>query len=167
MAGKPRDFAVMLKDNPWNRRRTLANMQYQDIADILGGTKSKWGMYFSGQNMPKPAVVHKLCELFGVDFDEGYRDFENMHLAWKSTRGHNKKVADGKPTEIKEKENKKMKDEPTNKAEPCENENKWNVDDVREDKDIDYIRDYVLSLLYQKVDYETFKKVDKALEDLK
>jgi hypothetical protein len=41
-------------------------------------------MWFTGQLMPSDRRVREVCDLFGVDFNEGQLAFQKAHLEWKA-----------------------------------------------------------------------------------
>lgn len=72
----------MSKHNFWNSLRVERNIRYRDLADLYGGSISKWGGYFSGRFVPSDDDIAELCSLFDVNFDTGKAEFEKAHSCW-------------------------------------------------------------------------------------
>ena len=67
------------KDNFWSKERVKRNWTIKEVAEALGV-----GMWFTGQIMPNDVRVREICDLFGVDFNEGQLAFQKAHLEWKA-----------------------------------------------------------------------------------
>lgn len=141
--------ASLGKDNFWNRKRVENNVRYKDLVELYGGAQSKWGMYFSGQNMPNVMVVSKLCDLFGVEFNEGLEEFKKIHENWRATNG----VRVYKTGTREKWSKRKMNDKQDT-----------SVDIEPECKVIP--KEDILKAVYKKVDYELFVKLQEWEGDI-
>lgn len=91
------------KDNFWSRERVEKNLKIAEVADMLGYTRSRVSMWFSGQLMPSDATVAEICKLFEVDFNEGQLAFQKAHLEWKAEHGRAVKYSAKKPASSEKK----------------------------------------------------------------
>lgn len=74
------------KDNFWSKKRVENGVTLKDVAKLIGSTETAVGMYFSGQLMPNESIIRALCDLFDVDFNTGYVEFQHAHRNWKAER---------------------------------------------------------------------------------
>lgn len=144
-------YSSLAKDNFWNRKRVEANFRIRDIAELLGGSESKWGMYFSGQIMPPTIAVTKLCDLFEVDFNEGFDAFRETHESWKATGGTRTLITG-------ESDRKKSKQKVTRTVKKYEVKKS---EDVAERSGVAV--DKVLAILYDILSFEEFNAVEARL----
>ena len=66
-------------DNFWSKLRVDKNTTLREIAEMLGIKEKTISAYFTGFVMPDEHTVRELCELFGVDFNKGYLEFQHAH----------------------------------------------------------------------------------------
>lgn len=74
--------ALGFKDTYWNKLRVERGFKLKEIAEVLDMHVGTIGAFFTGQAMPNDKAVADMCDLFGVGFLEGRRQFENAHKAW-------------------------------------------------------------------------------------
>lgn len=66
-------------DNFWSKLRVDKNITVREIAEMLGMKEKAISAYFTGFIMPDEDTVRELCELFEVDFNTGYLEFQHAH----------------------------------------------------------------------------------------
>ena len=130
------------KDTFWNRLRAEQGFKIEELAEHLHLAGGTVGAYFTGEAMPKEAVILALCDLFDVDPVLGEREFKRAHDKWVSESHKAKRIAGGKV---------KQKEEPIAKVEPTA-PNPPTID-----------RDSLCKLLYGELPYEEFKHVTEAI----
>ena len=132
-------------------------------------------MYFSGQNMPPAGIVQKLCDLFGVEFNEGFAKFEEMHENWKATNGnvtYSTGEAEPRATRKRVKKVEKAEDAEVEKVEEGIDGKKNALMELLYKANVPYdvfrraIDNLAIAekIVYSKVDYDTFKAVEKILD---
>ena len=72
----------------WNDLRVKNNYLYSELGEALGVSGSTVGNWFSGRSIPSPDNLKNVCDLFGINYDEGYERFVEANRAWDSERGH-------------------------------------------------------------------------------
>lgn len=70
----------------WNDLRLKNGYKLSDIAITLGTSVSNVGKWFSGRYVPCDKDIHDICDLFGVDYEEGKSEFIKARDSWKSGR---------------------------------------------------------------------------------
>lgn len=68
--------------NFWSDLRAEKDYTLEEVADRLGKHTLTIRAYFTGHQLPSVAVVTELCNWWGVDFNEGYEEFQNAHEDW-------------------------------------------------------------------------------------
>lgn len=183
MAKKNRP-AFTFKDNFWSKKRVEQNVSIQDVAELLNINVKTASSYFTGQQCPHEEQIKIICDFFDVDVIEGTREFINAHKKYDATHKRVLTASAKKP-----KESKKVK-----AAESTDTANETDIiipkdtpikvvgftdnrkviekilygtlsyDDFELFKArLDGVGD-PLELIYDKVDYRTFRRVEKALE---
>lgn len=71
----------------WNELRIKNNYNLKDLADVLGISVSRLSIVFTGAQMPSRTFSDKCSQLFGVDPEVGYKEFENGHCVYCNTHG--------------------------------------------------------------------------------
>lgn len=76
----------------WNELRIKNNYNLRDLADVLGISVSRLSIVFTGAQMPSRTFSDKCSQLFGVDPNDGWKQFENGHCVYCNTHGKSIKV---------------------------------------------------------------------------
>lgn len=175
--------ALTYKDNFWSKKRVENNMTANDIAELLGIKVKTASAYFTGQSMPSDDLIKDLCDYFEVDFISGKREFDIAHKKYDALHKR----------ELKLSAKTKKKIEEAKKEEPAWDDEQTPVEKVAEeiaevvaiktDKVMEAVykklcyEDYkalmrfvvlnenadIEKWLYTKVDYDTFKEIEKIL----
>ena len=167
-------ITYMGKDNFWNRKRVEANVRYEDLVELFGGSISRWGMYFSGKNMPPTTAVSNLCDLLGVEFNTGYAEFEKIHENWRATNGK-RVLKTGTYERHQKQEVQPAQVEPPKAVTPLSDMlcpivySKLSYAEYNEFMNTLQTgnNDTILEYLYRKVDCKTFMQVTQILLDLR
>lgn len=167
--------ASMSKDTYWNRVRVSNGMTVKDIAELCKVSQGAAGGWMSGQLCPDTEYIRKICNFFSIPYEEGKREFEKANLAWKKEFGKKEVMSVGTFERHKKAEPKKEEPVKEQKAEPnpnpktdvfalCygildyENFSKF----IRLMAELEY--DDALELIYGKVDYAQFIKIQSELK---
>lgn len=76
----------------WNQLRIRNNYGLKDLADVLGISVGRLSNVFIGVVMPSRAFSDRCCQLFGVDPNDGWKQFENGYNVYHNTHGKSIKV---------------------------------------------------------------------------
>lgn len=63
----------------WNHKRLDCNVSQQELAELLNVSDSTISNWFVGRYMPDNEIIQKICDIFDVDFQEGYKEFYKAH----------------------------------------------------------------------------------------
>ena len=85
--------AHAFKDNFWSKLRVEKGYKIREVAECIGKSEKQTGMYFSGQQLPNPATIALICDLFGVDFQQGTEEFVKANDAWKAENSRTVKIS--------------------------------------------------------------------------
>ena len=183
MAKKNRP-AFTFKDNFWSKKRVEQNVSVQDVAELLNINVKTAGSYFTGQQCPHEEQIKIICDFFDVDIIEGTREFINAHKQYDATHkrvlaasakkpNESKKVKAAKVTETANETDIIIPKDTSIKVVGFTDNRKviekilygtLSYDDFELFKArLDGVGD-PLELIYDKVDYRTFRRVEKALE---
>ena len=178
-----RKVALTYKDNFWSKRRVEYNVTIDEIAELLHINQKTASAYFTGQCKPHDDQIKTLCEFFDVDIIEGTREFYKAYKSYDSSRKRELKLSAKTKKKIEEatKEEPAWNDEPT----PVEKvaEEIAEAVAIKTDKVMEAVykklcyEDYkalmrfvvlnenadIEKWLYTKVDYDTFKEIEKIL----
>lgn len=178
MAKRKKTSAFTFKDTFWSRKRVDANITIVELAKLFGLPRPTMGAYLSGCSMPPEHIIKGLCDFFDVDPIVGEREFRNAHRKYDVENKKSLKATAKKPKEKKDPVEKTEKDIVIPKGTPIKVvgvvDNRKTIesavygtlsyDDFELFKArLDGVGD-PLELIYRKVDYQTFRRVEKALE---
>lgn len=180
--------AVTFSNNFWSKKRVEQNITMKEIAEFLGIKVKTASAYFTGQALPPERLIMKLCDFFDVNPIEGEREFINAHRAYDAT--HNRTLILSARTQSKIKEATKISTDstPTLEEEPTLAEQVakeiYEKEEQRKDKLFEVVygkldcwktfKEFAIFInrnadvrewLYGKVDYDTYEKVKKILEE--
>ena len=173
--------AVTFKNTFWSKLRVKQNFTIDEVKEYLElqGYKpcySAIGMYFTGQLEPSKLISDCLCEMFDIDKDEGYLEFQHAHREWKAENDTKKLVSSAKKPYVPKRKKKSAETETTT---PSDFGNKNTVTETTPqvieivpnnaiiNQAIELLmnrKDMVLDIVYGKVDRETYKKIERAFE---
>ena len=70
----------------WSKKRCDNNLSIKDLSDLLGSSYTQTSKYLTGQTIPPEPAMHKICELFDVEFDVGKKEFYDAHANWEDEK---------------------------------------------------------------------------------
>lgn len=180
--------AVTFSNNFWSKKRVEQNITMKEIAELLGIKVKTASSYFTGQALPPESLIMKLCDFFDVDTIEGEREFINAHKAYDAM--HKRTLILSAKTQSKIKEATKISTDrtPTLEEEPTLAEQVakeiYEKEEQRKDKLFEVVygkldcwkafKEFAILInrnadvrewLYGKVDFDTYEKVKKILEE--
>ena len=82
MKKKRNVVARTFKDTFWCKKRVEGNFKVTELAELIGCSRATMGAYLTGFLMPSDSVIQTLCELFGVEFIKGKREFIKAHKSY-------------------------------------------------------------------------------------
>ena len=130
----------------WEKKRMEEGLIYRDIASVVGVGRTTINANFIGKEMPSQELSNRICDLFNVDYEEGYNHFMEgfKSYLYPEERNHN---VETDSTPVVEQE--KLEPKPYN----------WYYGD-KSSKNINILRK-----IYNLVDYDVFREVEKGLTD--
>ena len=171
------------KDTFWSKKRVEANIGVRELADALGLKMSTLASYMVGVSVPPLNVIHDMCDWFNVDYVEGEREFIKAHKEYDAQRRGKSVKAFAKKHKV---EAKTVESEPMEKEDNKQEDNKKEepsmTDAYKKDKIlrlaysqhvpydffltlIDTSVDKLRETLYNKVDYTTYRVIERILDD--
>ena len=142
--------AHTFKNNFWSKLRVERGITIKELAILCGVGEKRMGMYFSGQFMPKDYIIKDLCDYFNVPFEQGQIEFQHAHREWK---------ADHALRLVKSSKKNTPKNEVVYPNDVITTEIPQMFTDLLENR-----KDFVLKTVYNKVDYDTYKLIERAFE---
>ena len=171
-------------DTFWNKVRVKAGYSTYDVATLLNVGRSTANNYLVGKTVPSERQIDALCEFFGVDRVQGEREFYEAHRHYDAD-SHRKRV-DLKQAEHVEEQLKAAREynervAAKNKPAPVEVSALVEVEETDIFKLVYDVLSYqefneffaavaskserALELIYHKVDYDTYKKISKVIQE--
>lgn len=86
MSQKPKTY----KNTFWNNKRVGNGVTLQELSECLSVDYTQLSHWLTGQSMPSNDYVKKICDLFGVDYNEGLVEFHKAHEQWEQEHSKNK-----------------------------------------------------------------------------
>ena len=123
-------------DTFWTNVIRQSNYSVKEVASVLNRGDSTLRNYLTGNSMPSNTTIQAICDLFGIEFTEGKRQFATAFDAYHSDAKSTKTVSTKKKSKEVVAKQPKL-DEAT--------------------------LDLVLSNIYNKVDYDTYKQISSIL----
>ena len=71
--------AHLFQDTFWNRKRVEAGMKNSDLAELFHVSDSTVSTWIIGKVMPADYIIHKMCDLFDVEYSVGHSEFFKAH----------------------------------------------------------------------------------------
>ena len=155
------------KDNYWSRKRVEKGYTVKTIAKKTGINNKTLTSYFTGLSLPKPYAIASICDLFGVDYEEGRVQFERAHRAYEESHRKGRRLVCSARVRYQPKKKYKKHKDSANAVSVSTSDilpilyGKIPYADyialVTESK----VTSEILSSLYGKVDFETYMKLSK------
>lgn len=163
--------AAMKKDTWWNTVRVEHNIPVVQIAKELGGSRSKWGHFFSGYKVPSTEEITALCKMFDVDVEEGRAKFLEAHSRWLAEKCLQEKKASGERGDkglthrcrVIRNHLKPKATEPS--MEPANVQIPWSQLPVEKRYELLRFKSRLFGMVYGKVDYLDFLRFTISLTD--
>ena len=180
--------ALTYKENFWSKKRVEQNVKISDIATLLEIKPKTASAYFTGQSVPHNDQIATLCEYFNVDPIEGEREFYNAHKTYDAERKRTLVLSAKTKRTITEATKRPNNNTPTLEEDTTFVEQVakeiYEKEEQRKDKLFEAVygkldcwktfKEFAIFVsrnvdvrewLYGKVDFETYEKVKKILEE--
>ena len=81
---KSKHLPFSFLDNIFSKARIERGWTIEELGKKCGLTKARTGAILSGNAMPTDYEAQTICNLLGIDFNEGQLEFQHIHRACKS-----------------------------------------------------------------------------------
>ena len=73
--------------NFWSKKRVEAGLTLPQVAKKIGKNDKTTSAYFTGFLVPHRDTLHKICDIFGVSYDIGEKEFDKAHREYLENKG--------------------------------------------------------------------------------
>lgn len=169
---KKKYLPYTFKDNFWSMKRVEKKLTIKALAQKCGLPAGRVGAFLSGTAMPDDDNVRRICDVLGVDYNQGQLEFQHA-VRNHRCEGRQEIVRSVRVDNLvakKERDAARKAKREAEKARLLEAENfikevklKQEKEEIEACENKLAIRKEVLKLIYKKVDYETYSQISKIL----